>query len=170
MLKRDNIGAKYSQFALPPAPQTGFSPACKRKFLLHVGLHKTGTTSLQGWLARYKGWLAQEFGIMVGQPAADAHCVPLTYRSLEDPNLFPGRWHYCNLTSFDFIMNRTLESLSNPLAPVIMSSEVFSALHDKGLDFSPNRYRFGIFGAGGKHVYSGAIWVSEHSLQTHRLW
>ena len=126
------IDSQHSQRVFATIPESAPVPACKRKLVLHVGLHKTGTTSLQVWMMQHTKWLADEFGIHVGEPNIGAHCIPLTFHSYEAPWVMDARWQYCNQSSFDEIMNLTLASLANASSPVILSSEEFSNLQDTG--------------------------------------
>ena len=132
LARQIGIDYQHSQRDFATISESAPVPACKRKLVLHVGLHKTGTTSLQVWMMQHTKWLADEFGIHVGEPNIGAHCIPLTFHSFEAPWMMDARWQYCNQSSFDEIMNLTLASLANASSPVILSSEEFSNLQDTG--------------------------------------
>ncbi|CAE7587682.1 unnamed protein product [Symbiodinium natans] len=110
------------------------SPVCKRRLVLHVGMHKTGTSFLQKWMHTHNKWLAKHFGVLA-MPRA-AHCTAMMFNlNLTDPvddvpiDSLP---EHVKFRCRRFTLNRTFDflvtALENPSAPVIISTEAFSTL------------------------------------------
>ncbi|CAK9087767.1 Uncharacterized protein SCF082_LOCUS41482 [Durusdinium trenchii] len=107
------------------APQTPQETKCLFPLVIHVGPHKTGTTSFQLFLHEHAEWLRREYGIFVAAnetPKAGAY-IPCTIKQQH------GRKHnvkFANLTR----MQELLESIGSmpENSPVILSSEEFSTL------------------------------------------
>ena len=119
--KRSQNALQHERFQSQPRP------VCTRKLVLHVGLHKTGTTSLQVWMGTHRKWLAARLGVLAAREAA--HCVAWKFKMGVPVASRPGRVQtLCSRYSVEEAFDFLSAAMANLRAHVIISSEVFSSL------------------------------------------
>lgn len=113
-------------------------PRCQRKLVVRVGLHKTGTTSIQQFLDNHRTFLAKKMNVNVGDPGEAYRCVPALILQMRKfgsvdaafQSLPPSDFlrKYCNRSGFTFndTLRFTVSAFSDKRTEtVIISQEVF---------------------------------------------
>ena len=107
----------------PAAP----TPRCPFKFVVHVGPHKTGTTSLQSFLVKEADWLMKEFQVFVAASGNGKDGAKIPHTIFHQLGVVLASKHLVN-TSF---LADTLKRMNAVMgtAHVVLSAEGFSKMN-----------------------------------------